>query len=70
LGHCVALFFSLLHFEGDADADIVFEGRVIVFDEPSVLKEAGISESEYFGALFLLLLDFDIFARPHGKKNQ
>ena len=41
-----------------------------MFDEPSILEEAEISESEYFGASFFLLLDFDIFARQaHGKKE-
>ena len=35
----------------------------------TVFEESKVLEAKYFGSLFLLLLDFDVLARMHGKEK-
>ncbi len=70
LGRCIILFLPLLHSKSNADAfrDLRVESSCLM--SHPFLKEAEILESEYFGELFFLLLDFDIFAQQaHGTKE-
>lgn len=38
-------------------------------DEATVLEEAKVSKTKDVGTLFLLLWDFDILTRTHGKEK-
>ncbi len=38
-------------------------------DETAVLEEAKVPKAKYFGTLFLLLWDFDVLTRTHGKEE-
>jgi hypothetical protein len=69
LGCCVILLVFLLHFEGDVDAVSIFEGGIIVVNEPTVIEESKVSEAKYFGWSFFMMLNFDILAQMHGKEK-
>ncbi len=62
LGCRVVLLVFFLHFESDVDAVGVFEGGIIVVDEPTVFEESKVLEAKDFGSLFFVLLDFDVLA--------
>ncbi len=38
-------------------------------DETTVLEEAKVPKAKYFGMPFLLLWDFDVLTRTHGKEE-
>ena len=69
LGCCVILLILFLHFEGDADAVGIFEGGIVVVYKPSFFEESKVLEAMDFGLLFVLLLDFDVLVRTHGKEK-
>ena len=69
MGCCVVLLIIFLHFKGDVDAIGIFEGGIVVVYKPSNFEESKVSEAKNFGSLFVLLLDFDVFARMHGKEK-
>ncbi len=69
LGCRVVLLVFFLHFKSDVDAVGVFEGGIVVVDEPAVFEESKVSEAKDFGLLFFVLLDFDVLARMHGKEK-
>ena len=69
MGCCVVLLILFLHFKGDVDAVRIFEGGIVVVNAPSFFEESKVLEAKDFGLLFVLLLDFDIFARTHGKEK-
>ncbi len=66
---CVVLLVFFLHFKSDVDAVSVFEGGIIVVNEPTIFEESKVLEAKDFGSLFFVLLDFDILARMHGKEK-
>ena len=63
------LLIFLLHFKGDVEAVRIFQGWVVVTDETTVLEEAKVPKAKYFGTSFLLLWDFDVLTRTHGKEK-
>jgi hypothetical protein len=70
MGCCVVLLILFLHFEGDVDAVGIFKGGIVVVNGPSFFEESKVLEAKDFGSLFvLLLLDFDVLARTHGKEK-
>ena len=69
MGCCVVLLILFLHFEGDVDAVRIFEGGIVVVNEPSFFEEPKVLKAKVFGLLFVLLLDFDVLARTHGKEK-
>ncbi len=69
LGCCVVLLVFFLHFKSDVDAVGVFEGAIVVVDEPAVFEESKVLEAKDFGSLFFVLLDFDVLAQMHGKEK-
>ncbi len=69
LGCRVVLFVFFLHFECGVETVGVFEGGIVVVDEPTVFEELKVSESKDFGSSFFLLWDFDVLARTHGKEE-
>ncbi len=69
MGCCVVLLILFLHFKVDVDAVGIFEGGIVVVHEPSVFEESKVSEAKDFGLLFVLLLDFDVLSRTHGKEK-
>jgi hypothetical protein len=40
-----------------------------VFDEATVFEESKVPEAKDFHTSFLMLLDFDVLTRTHGKDN-
>ncbi len=40
-----------------------------MFDEATVFEESKVLESKDFRMLFLMLLDFDVLTRMHGKEK-
>ena len=69
MGCCVILLIFFLHFGGDVDAVGIFEGGIVVVNEPSFFEESNVLEAKDFGSLFVLLLDFVVLARTHGKEK-
>jgi hypothetical protein len=69
LGCRVVLLVFFLHFESDVDAVGVFEGGIIVANEPTVFEESKVLEAKDFGSSFFVLLDFDVLAQTHGKEK-
>ncbi len=69
MGCCVVLLVLFLHFKGDDDAVGIFEGGIIVVKKPSFFEESKVLEAKDFGSSFVLLLDFDVLARMHGKEK-
>jgi hypothetical protein len=65
----VFLLILFLHFEGDVVAVRIFKGGIVVVNKPSFFEESKVSEAKDFGLLFVLLLDFDVLARMHGKEK-
>jgi hypothetical protein len=66
---CHSSCLSFLHFKGDVKAVCVFQGWVVVTDETTVLEEAKVPMAKDFFTLFLLLWDFDVLTRTHGKEK-
>ncbi len=66
---CHSSRLSFLHFEGDVEAVRVFQGWVVVTDETTVLEEVKVLKAKDFCTLFLLLWDFDVLTRMHGKEK-
>ncbi len=69
MGCCVILLILFLHFEGDVDAVGIFEGGIVVVNKPSFFEKSKVLEEKDFGLSFVLLLDFDVLARMHGKEK-
>jgi hypothetical protein len=51
-----------LHFKSDVDAVGVFEGGIVVVNEPTIFGESKVLEAKDFGLSFFVLLDFDVLA--------
>ena len=66
----VASFFSSFFcISKDVEAVRMFQGWIVVTDEATVLEEVKVPKTKDVSTLFLLLWDFDILTRTHGKEK-
>jgi hypothetical protein len=69
LGCHVVLLVFFLHFKSDVDSVSIFEGGIVVVDEPTIFEESKVLEAKDFGLSIFVLLDFDVLTQMHGKEK-